>query len=123
MWPNLQVTVDLVTFTEEILHGKLHFLCSVRIQWACEINLEKRLQNVESKNENENGIQDESQKCENFIDSLFNILKHHCNKIIMTHININSLKDKFDMLANSVTEYIDILMISETKLDDTFRHA
>ena len=28
MLPNLQETVDLVTFTEEILKGKLHFLCS-----------------------------------------------------------------------------------------------
>ena len=28
MWPNLQFPVDLVTFTEEILNGKLHFLCS-----------------------------------------------------------------------------------------------
>ena len=30
MWPNRQETADLVTFTEEILNGKLHFLCSVR---------------------------------------------------------------------------------------------
>ena len=28
MWPNPQETVDLVTFTEEIFNGKLHFLCS-----------------------------------------------------------------------------------------------
>ena len=28
MWPNPQETADLVTFTEEILTGKLHFLCS-----------------------------------------------------------------------------------------------
>ena len=28
MWPNLQETADLVTFTEETLNGKLHFLCS-----------------------------------------------------------------------------------------------
>ena len=28
MWPNPQETVDLVTFTEEILNGKFHFLCS-----------------------------------------------------------------------------------------------
>ena len=28
MWPNQQETVDLVTFTEKILDGKLHFLCS-----------------------------------------------------------------------------------------------
>ena len=29
-WPNPLETADLVTFTEEILNGKLHFLCSVR---------------------------------------------------------------------------------------------
>ena len=28
MRPNLQETVDLVTFTEEIFNGKLHFLSS-----------------------------------------------------------------------------------------------
>ena len=28
MWPNSQETADLVTFTEEILDGKLYFLCS-----------------------------------------------------------------------------------------------
>ena len=28
MWPNTQETADLVTFTEEILNGKLQFLCS-----------------------------------------------------------------------------------------------
>ena len=30
MWPNPQKTADLITFTEEILNGKLHFLCSVK---------------------------------------------------------------------------------------------
>ena len=28
MWLDPQETVDLVTFTEEICNGKLHFLCS-----------------------------------------------------------------------------------------------
>ena len=28
MWSNPQYSADLVTFTEEILHGKLNFLCS-----------------------------------------------------------------------------------------------
>ena len=41
----------------------------------------------------------------------------------MAHININSLRNKFDMLTNSVTEYIDILMISETKLGNTYPYA
>ena len=29
MWPNPKFAADLVTFTEEIFNGKLHFLCSV----------------------------------------------------------------------------------------------
>ena len=29
MWPNPQFPAHLVTFNEEILNGKLHFLCSV----------------------------------------------------------------------------------------------
>ena len=28
MWPNPQETVEMATFTEEILNRKLHFLCS-----------------------------------------------------------------------------------------------
>ena len=28
MWPNLQETVDLVAFTEEIVNGNFHFLRS-----------------------------------------------------------------------------------------------
>ena len=38
MRPNLQETADLVTFTEEILNGKLQFLCSVfqHITWRFE---------------------------------------------------------------------------------------
>ena len=79
--------------------------------------------NVEVKSENESGIQGKSQKCETFTDFLFNIRKHHSNKFIIAHININSLRNKFDMLTSSVSEYIDVLMISETKLGDTFPHA
>ena len=78
---------------------------------------------VEGKSKNETGIQDKSQKCENFIDSLFIIRKHHSNKVIMAHIDVNSLRNKFDTLTTSVTEYIDILMISGTKLDNTFPYA
>ena len=34
MWPNPQETADLVTFTEEIVDGKLHFLCSASHELA-----------------------------------------------------------------------------------------
>ena len=39
MWPNPQETADLVTFTEEILNGKLYLLCSV----SCKANAYRML--------------------------------------------------------------------------------
>ena len=32
MWPNPQFPTDLVTFTEEILNGKLHFLSTAVVE-------------------------------------------------------------------------------------------
>ena len=56
------------------------------------------------------------------MDYLFDTRKYHPDKIIMPHIKINSLRNKFDMLTNSVTEYINILKISKTKRNDRFSH-
>ena len=36
------------------------------------------------------------------------------------HININSIRNKFEMLSNNIKGNLDILMISEAKLDLTF---
>ena len=33
MWPNAHGIADLVTFTEVVLNGKLHFLCSDQSHW------------------------------------------------------------------------------------------
>ena len=42
------------------------------------------------------------------------------NKFIISYININSLPNKFDWLKELVMKYIDVLVITETKLDDLF---
>ena len=42
------------------------------------------------------------------------------NKIIVGHLNVNSIKNKFDFFAHQVQGNTDILMISETKLDENF---
>ena len=42
------------------------------------------------------------------------------NKIIMGHLNINSIKNKSELLSSLAGAKIDTLMISETKLDATF---
>ena len=40
MGPNPQETADLVTFTEDILNGKLHFLCSEEVRsWKHVVSL------------------------------------------------------------------------------------
>ena len=42
------------------------------------------------------------------------------NKLIIGHLNINFLRNKFELLAHQIKDNIDILMISETKLDKSF---
>ena len=42
------------------------------------------------------------------------------DKIVIAHLNINSLRNKFDLLRDIVEDNIDILLISETKLDESF---
>ena len=42
------------------------------------------------------------------------------NKIVVGHLNINSIRNKFDFLAHQVKRNIDIRMTSETKLDESF---
>ena len=46
-------------------------------------------------------------------------MKYPQNPII-AQININSIRNKFETLVSLVTSDIDILMISETKIDESF---
>ena len=55
--------------------------------------------------------------------SLQTIRKDNLNKLIFAHLNINSIRNKFDSLADIIKDNIDILMISETKVDDSFPHG
>ena len=38
----------------------------------------------------------------------------------MGHLNINSIRNKFDALSLIIKNHVDVLMISETKLGDSF---
>ena len=57
----------------------------------------------------------------------FEILKkiriNNLNNVAIGHININSIRNKFDMLSSMAKDIIDILMVSETKLDSSFPQA
>ena len=41
-------------------------------------------------------------------------------QLVISHLNINSLRNKFDSLKRLVKNSLDVFMISETKLDETF---
>ena len=44
-------------------------------------------------------------------------------KLILVHLNINSIRNKFEALKFIIDNNIDIFLISETKLDDSFPSA
>ena len=41
-------------------------------------------------------------------------------RIILGHLNISSIRKKFDLLVDQIKENVDIMVISETKLDESF---
>ena len=48
------------------------------------------------------------------------IRKGNINNLIIGQLHINSLRNKFDCLVQKITGNVDILMVSETKLDNSF---
>ena len=42
------------------------------------------------------------------------------NRIIIAHLNINSIRNKIGLLGEMVSDRIDVLLVSETKLDNSF---
>ena len=55
--------------------------------------------------------------CNNTLKSL---RKDNLNKLIFAHLNINSIRNKFELLSEQIKGNVDVLMISETKIDDSF---
>ena len=54
-----------------------------------------------------------------YADNLKFIRKDNLNKLIIAHLNINSIRNKFDFLVDKIKGNVDIMVISETKLDNT----
>ena len=52
--------------------------------------------------------------------SLWNLKLRNLNRLIFGQININSIRHKFGLLFSLVSNNIDVLLISETKIDNTF---
>ena len=52
--------------------------------------------------------------------SLCSICKRNLNNLVVAQLDINSLRLKFDNLLQKTTGNVDILRISESKLDNSF---
>ena len=54
------------------------------------------------------------------VRSIRNVLKRNSQRIILGDLNINPIKNKFDLLDDQIERNVDIMVISETKLDESF---
>ena len=59
----------------------------------------------------------------NSLDGLKSLRIHNHSNIILSYLNINSIRNKFDDLELKVNENLDILYIAETKIDESFPTA
>ena len=57
------------------------------------------------------------------LSKLKEIKLKNINRVIIAQLNVNSLRNKFDFLKETVTGYVDILLITESKLDNSFPTA
>ena len=52
--------------------------------------------------------------------ALENIRRRNINRLIFAQLNINSLRNKFESLQHIINKNIDVLLLSETKIDSSF---
>ena len=45
---------------------------------------------------------------------------NNLNKLVLPHLNINSIRNEFKLLSEQVRGNVDVLMVYETKIDDSF---
>ena len=57
---------------------------------------------------------------DDFKTKLKDIRIANLNRIVISHININSIRNKFEHLAEALMGNVDILMVTETKIDKSF---
>jgi len=62
-------------------------------------------------------VEKQFDKQDNVLDKL---RSNNVNRLIIGHLNINSVRNKFEMLQEVIRGKLDIFLISETKLDDSF---
>ena len=55
-----------------------------------------------------------------FLNKIKEIQIGNANKVIIGNLNINTIRNKFEQVKETVLKYIDVLVVTEIKLDETF---
>ena len=72
---------------------------------------------------NQPNITDRSKSLTDFLNAktgLKEIEIRSTDKLILGHLNINSIRNKFDFLMYLLDKNVDIFLLSETKMDNSF---
>ena len=119
-------------FTDKINTNEDPPIVSCKVSASCNIELNETVGpteeiteviNEEIENGNVSPVESESYAEVNVDDptTALKVLKsNNADRPVIAHLNINFLEPKFEALKSLIKDNIDILMISETKLDDTF---
>ena len=59
----------------------------------------------------------------NLLSTIKNLRLSNVNGVVIGNLNINSLSNKFNQLKELVLKHVDILVLTETKLDDSFPNS
>ena len=83
------------------------------------------LEETSDKDSSSEGAENKSKSVDVSINCsiLGSLRRRHLKNLIIAHLNINSLQNKFDFLVDQIKVKDDLLMISETKLDESFPHS
>ena len=96
------------------------------IEYAINGNIAEETSTMNERNYKDNNIINTSSTGEiyenesNPFITLTNLRLKYLDKIIIGHLNINSIRHKINLLQPMTEDNIDILVISETKIDNSF---
>ena len=65
-------------------------------------------------------IRNPNLESECFENKLKSVRTSNLHRTLIAQINVNSIRNKFEALVNRVRGSVDIVMISETEIDDSF---
>ena len=71
-------------------------------------------------NSNHDNVAKEDTDTDNAFNSIEEYRLKNSNRVILANLNINSIRNKFSSLKELISKNIDVLVIEETKLDETF---